>query len=336
MLLLVQSVTVTNIYLSGYSLRMNNRKGNLKFNKEDNENTSKLSPNIFRDLTNYLNTYASDYHDNDESKNLIKIKNLNIDDSKLDICNIEGKLVTGIIETGEYGYSSELVHVPKKALSHKREVDEAEMLPFYFLIFIPNGRDEGIIILERFGHKGVRRTFLNNFGKYFSQSNPNFRIEINPLVTKKLIDYYLNHGGLKKIRFIKFGMCKDFEDAVDLQDHKESEGYLELTAHAPRGLNKYLPFKKRIQEVVDRKRGVNNIIELKEYNFEYDKVKIEVEINKKSRTIDLSDLYKIRAYYDITDTVKMAENGHPIFKSIDEIAHDLLDDLGVAIGWKLE
>jgi hypothetical protein len=61
-------------------------------------------------------------------------------------------------------------------------------------------------------------------------------------------------------------------------------------------------------------------------------IKLELEVNKRTRTIDLSNLYKIRAFYDITEEVRM-ENGHPVFESIDKNARYLLKDLSDAMGW---
>ena len=317
---------MTNIYLTGYSFRVVSKKRNIVLDEDQEDGTKSKTPDIFQELSTYLAKISSDYDHNSDIKKLMKIDNLIINPD-------DNRCLSGIIKTGEYGYESELIKVPEKLLSHKRITDEAEMLPFYFLISLPKGRDEGIVILERFGQKGVRRIFRDSFNKYFSRMYPNYRIEMNPLVTKKLVDYYMNHGGLKKIRFIRFGMGKNIEDAYDRKDHEEKEGYMELIAHAERGLGKYLPLKGRVNEFLSGKRELKRLIELQEYNFEYDNIKLELEVNKKSRTIDLSDLYKIRAYYDITDRVRMSENGHPLFDSIDQNAHNLLDDLSVAIGW---
>ena len=317
---------MTNIYLSGYSFRVSNKKRNIVLDSDEDEDSKTKTPDVFQELSKYLNKISSEYDHNGEIKKLIKIDNLTVDDRN------EDRTLCGIIKTGEYGFESELINVPEKSLSHKRIVSEAEILPFYFLMSLPKGRDEGIVILERFGQKGVRSIFLNSFNKYFTRMFPQFRVEMNPLVTKKLIDYYLNRGGLKKIRFIRFGMGKNIEDAYDRSDHEEQEGYMELIAHAERGFGKYLPLKGRLKEYLKGDRELQRLIELKEYNFEYDNIKLELEVNKRTRTIDLSDLYKIRAYYDITDGVRM-ENGHPVFESIDKNARDLLKDLSDAMGW---
>lgn len=320
---------MTKIYLSGYSLRVKNRKRNLVLDKDEDEETKSKTPDNFLVLKNYLNIIFSEFDVNKDIRKLIKVEKLKVDNSDKE------RILSGLIKTGEYGYESELVKVPNRLVSHKRETDEAEMLPFYFLISMPSGRDEGIVILQRFGQKGIRKIFLDSFNKYYKNLYPNFKIEMWPLVTKKLIDYYMNYGGLKKIRFIKFSMSKDIEDAYDSQDHEEEEGYTELIAHADRGLGKFLHLKGRVKEFLNGKRELKKLIELKEHSFEYDNVKLELEVDKTSRTIDLSHIYKLRAYYDITDRVRMSENGHPEFESIDRNARELLKDLSDAIGWTI-
>lgn len=61
--------------------------------------------------------------------------------------------------------------------------------------------------------------------------------------------------------------------------------------------------------------------------FKPDAVLLEVELNGKKRTINIENLKKIRAYFDITADVKMGTNGHPEFDSIAGITRDLVNDL---------
>ena len=68
------------------------------------------------------------------------------------------------------------------------------------------------------------------------------------------------------------------------------------------------------------------------HDFDYDTVKVEVDIAGSKKTIDLSDYGKLRVYYDVTSDVHMASNGHPIFASIDEIAQNYMNDLARATG----
>lgn len=66
--------------------------------------------------------------------------------------------------------------------------------------------------------------------------------------------------------------------------------------------------------------------------FEYDTVKVEIEMDGNRRTIDLSNLMKLRAHYDITREVQIGTNGHPVFSSIDGVAKQLVDDLLNSMG----
>lgn len=91
-----------------------------------------------------------------------------------------------------------------------------------------------------------------------------------------------------------------------------------------------IPILGRILDVVNGNRSVNEIIEL--HDFDYNNVKVEIELQGHRKTIDLSNVQKLRSYYDVTSLIQIGTNGHPIFSSIDEAAIKLLNDLSSAIG----
>jgi len=68
-------------------------------------------------------------------------------------------------------------------------------------------------------------------------------------------------------------------------------------------------------------------LELEETRFQYDNVKIKVNVLGKERTMDLADPKRIRVTLDVTDQVKFSPAGHPTFKSISEVAKEYLEDL---------
>jgi len=78
---------------------------------------------------------------------------------------------------------------------------------------------------------------------------------------------------------------------------------------------------------IDQHRNVASVLELEETRFQYDNVKIKVNVHGKERTMDLADPKRIRATFDITDEVKLSSAGHPTFKSISEVAKEYLEDL---------
>lgn len=306
--------------LSTYTIRVLEKSSNSyvkidKFGKKDKTDTGS---DIFKILNEYLSQLVITSSLNRSEKKILHVHKINSD----------ARTLNGIIETGEFGYESNLYNVNNETISHKRQTNEAELLPFYFLIEIPNNVDEGIVILQRFKQFGIRTTILKDFTDFFNNIYPDFRIELNPLVPEKLIDQLLNKGRITKIRFIRFGLHADITDVYDTQDHKEDIGYTELVVSAKR--NKNISISGRIQEFLKGEKELNSLIELR--NFEYDNIKLGIDFKKNHRTIDLSNLHKLRAYYDITDDVTVGDNGHPSFDSIDYLAKHLIEDLFEAIG----
>jgi len=273
------------------------------------------------DFLNVMDNYLSNRHMNmahqQAQRKLLKIRNF----------TRQNRVFSGIVETGEYGYEAELLDVNSSRTTHRSSVSEAEMLPFYFLIFLTQNTDEGILILQRFKQYGIRTIFGRDINEYISSQFHSLELQINPLVPSRLINEYLNNGRILKLRFIRFSFPPDIADAYDTQYHVEEEGYTEYVISAKRRGS--IPILGRILEVLNGQRQLNELIEIQ--SFEYDKVKVEVDLNGNKRTIDLSDMSKLRAYIDVSQSVRLGNDGHPLFESIDEIAQGLLQDLWTQI-----
>ena len=235
----------------------------------------------------------------------------------------QSRSTKGIVETGEYGYEAELYDVQSRSISYQRTASDAEMMPFYILANLPAHRDEGVLILQRRSQFGIRTILLNDFIEYFKSSYPTIQVEINPLVPQQLIDQYLENGRLTKVRFVSFSIPSDVTDAYDGLGHVEESGYVEYIVHA--GRNRGLPLWGMVRDALSGRRNVSEMIELRD--FDYDKVKVEVELAGSRKTIDLSDIMRLRANYDITSEIEVGSNGHPVFSSIDGIAQDLMGSL---------
>jgi len=239
----------------------------------------------------------------------------------------KGRNVSGIVETGDYGYESTLYDVQSHSIAHHRTVNEAEMLPFYFIIKLPQQEDEGILLLQRFGQFGIKSTFCDNFIDYFELYYPQIALVIYPLVPLDLITEYLTKGRVTKIRFIKFSIPSDMADFIE-HGHDEEDGQVEFVIKARR--NGRIPIVDRLLDLVQRRGEVRSFYEIRD--FEYDNVKVEIYINGRRRTIDLSHLERLKTYYDITEDIEIGTTGHPVFESIHEVASGLLNDLSTSIG----
>jgi hypothetical protein len=300
------------ISLASYTLRVKNKTDGKAVD------LSKIDGN--RDMVDICWQFLEDRYDepshDSSSRKLIRV--IKLDREK------RSRSLTGLLQTGEYGFTSDLLDVESGEVSHKRSSQEAEMIPFYFLFDIPPGVDEGIVILQRFRTSGIRKILLEDFQKYFATKFGEHKVEINPLTPESVLKQYSSDQcRITKARFIRFSLPSDLADLYGKQDHEEEEGYVEYTINAKR--NRTLPIMSRLKEVLIGKREMNRLIEIE--NFDYSNVKIEVDLNGNRRTIDLSNPKQLRAYYDITDKLITTEDGHPAYNEVDVIAKELLTEL---------
>ena len=247
--------------------------------------------------------------------------------SKVESHTLDGSCVSGIVEVGDYGFTANLIDVNRRRRSYERKTIDAELLPYYFLAYLPSEEKRGVFILQRSSRRGIRTRFLGAFEEYFRSVCPSYRIGINPFVSEKLLDEYLKGGRLTKIRFLKFGLPTDLADAYESEGFEEMTGHAEFILSPERGAG--FPLMKRIRDIALGKRDIGAMYEL--VGEEHDNVKVEIDLGGNLRTIDLSDTMKMRSYIDISEEVRLENSGHPKFSSIDRISRDLLQELLIEI-----
>lgn len=312
---------IIKIMAKGYSLatyvvRIKNKitHSNVSLNSSEIGGESIFS--IFSGYFTERNNQSS--NDNDEQK-ILRVARVAADEDL--------RIIKGIIETGEYGIKSEFFNVETQETSIERGVNDAEMLPFYFLLSIPEGSDEAIIILQRFNVYGIKTALQRDLQNYFKEFAENYSIYLFPLIYESVLNEYVR-GDLKEIRLVKFTVPKNIENAYDRQGLIPNESFVELVVRAKRNVS--LKFAHgSIVAFLKNLRGsttstpLDRVIEVD--GFDYDTIKVNLEINGKRRIMDLSNPYAIASYYDITKEVE-TENGIPIFRSIDAIAQNLLEE----------
>jgi hypothetical protein len=246
---------------------------------------------------------------NSEHQQVLKVRNI----------EVAGRRICGIIETGEYGQESELWDVNSEKTVYKRKTTEANMLPFYFRMEIPQGVDQGILLLQRTGMYGIRKIVKEFLDHQFDKRFMDSRLRFNHLIEREEIEKY-QKGLVESIRFISYDIPRDIADAFD-SGHQEDVGHLELSIHAKRGSS--VPILRKLREFYSGKTKLSKLIALDETNFKYSDIKVRSKVGRSSRTLDLGDLNRLRSYYDITDEIEFDSSGHPDFTSIDKAAGDL-------------
>lgn len=306
---------MTKISLSSYTIRVKDRQKGKYLSLDD-----LLSKGDFYSFVEeYFKVIETDLQRDEENKKLIRINNGNIRKIK--------RHIKGVLETGEYGFESDIIDSNTGKSRYKRKPNDAEMLPFYFLISLPKGKDKGIILLQRFGQFGVSKIIRDSMRQFLAKKDKNLTLEFFPLVPTNLVEEYLKKGNVTKMIFTRFDIPSDLADYFDNRNSKDVKGHVEFRVVAAR--NSKLPVTKSLNILRKQGKGANKLMEINKFDF--NSVKVVVNHNNDRRTINLENFDRMRAYYDVTGEVKIGSNGHPTYESIDKSATNLLSELNELI-----
>jgi hypothetical protein len=299
---------MARVALTTHSLRVR-----LK-NHRDDLMLDDLDGRDFADLFHeYLQDRTANYQvDEDDQKIMIVARSAYV-----------GREFSGVLATGEYGYETDIVNVTDRLVSYRRGVNEADVIPYYFRLNVPPGRDEALLVLQRFQQGGITTVLTKDLKRWFEQHAPEYTVRIKALMAPEVWRAYLGEGRLLTVRFVRFRVPDDIARAVRAGGHVEDIGTVEYVVRARR--KGVLPFQGAVEDFIDGKRHWNDFIELDE--FEFESVKIEVDFHGSRRTIELKDVRDQRAVYDISEEVDYGTDGHPLFESIDVIARGYAGDI---------
>lgn len=279
------------------------------------------------DLFDFLKNYIPNWNYETNEDNKI------IDDEQLkkvlrlrpNTIKFQGRSISGIVETGEYGYESDIIDKETGKSTHKRKKTEASMLPFYFIIQIQKNFKKGILVLQRFKQFGVYSIFSTTIKKEFNKNNDAFILNLNPLVSKELVDKFIDRGIVSRISFKNLNgasqLASYFDDGTEFN---ETDLHTEFNIVANRG--KKLPFLGKVKKFRSGNLDIGDLVSIT--NFEYNSVSVTITLNDHQRTMNLSALNKLGAFYDITSEITFDnETGHPNFELVAEQAKEILEDI---------
>jgi len=244
------------------------------------------------------------------------------------------RAIEGIIRAGEYGYAASLLDVEADTISYERRFNDAELIPYYFLVKIPSTVDAGIIIFQRFGNSGIKDSFFRDFNNYFKKQLDEYMLEINPLVPKDMVKHYLQNR-IVKIRLIKYGLPTDIADINSDAIPEGTEGESEFILKAKKNGEFPAVILDKLRGGIDQFLGssdlpVGSILEIRE--FQADNIKVEVRVGNSYRIIDFSNSDRLKFSDDISAKVEIdLQTGHPKFDSIGVLSRKFLEDCAEAI-----
>lgn len=275
------------------------------------------------DFLSFFQEYIKSF-DQQLELNETKKKSLKLDSQSLSFDSAK-RTISGIIESGDYGFAGTGVNVKTGKKSYDRTPDDTEIKPFYFLIYLPKKKGLGFILLQRLGIYGIHSVFKNHLNQFFESRFGNLKLDVEQFVSKELAKTFVERGNIKDLTLVRYNLPADIASKLGLEGYEQEIRSLELKIRAKSRLainDKAAAFMK------DPNASFFEVKELEEIGFdENTKVKVRSIFNGNTRTIDLSNTGKIRPYYDIDVEITKDPDGHPLFESIDKVAKILIKEL---------
>ncbi len=240
----------------------------------------------------------------------------------------DGDSIWGLLEAGDYGFSSDLINVGTFERSYRREVDDAELIPFYFILDAPANTDKGLLIVQRYGNRGVYTEFTTALRAAFDTRFPDYLLDIRRHVPRVIIDT-LRQGSIKTIQLTSYELSDDLADKIQWKGNRDSVKEIAIIIKAQRKGS--LPRPAWLDKMM--KSNDADVYEVPDsLSDTAQSVRVAVSYLGKQRFIDLEQQEKIAPYVDVSDEVKLSATGHPEFESVHKSAQSLLFDLMKEIG----
>jgi hypothetical protein len=242
------------------------------------------------------------------------------------------RLISGLFKAGDGGHGFDVTDVEKDVTEYQAVVSKSHTIPLYYLLYMPRGDKNGVIILQKFKGYNVKDLLFKSFSRYLKDNiNRDLQIEIKPFTNRKLIREYLYSERILKIKLLKRGCHRDIAEALGTPKDIAFEGNCEYTICSPKGkvfgIDIIPGFYTRLENFLNSgNQTVTSLIKLD--IFEYDSIKIEAKpLGKTSKIIDLSDIDKVQFSEDISDIDVHPLSGHPEFDVIDNRAKIFLGEI---------
>lgn len=233
----------------------------------------------------------------------------------------DGDYIRGFVETGKYGYQARGIDRRTDQPSYTRTVNDAEMLPFYFMFYLPEGENFGLMLIQRFGTHGVYTPFTKQINNFFSNREPHYSIRFESAVLPSLIDDFNRNSVAKKLKFRTYTIPSDVADQYDNTVNSDN-AYVEYSIVAKKNCN--------LRNLMNAVRQNPAMLSLP--NFEPEEISMQVTLNGKTRTVDINNPNDIRSYYEITNDVEIDDRtGHPTEESLRRVFYGLCDDLWMSL-----
>jgi hypothetical protein len=240
--------------------------------------------------------------------------------------------VSGIYQTGEFGFESDIYSTNRKAISHRRQTDEADMLPFNFSFYLPKDtttaqRKRGLLLLGRFNQHGIRQLTIPHLQVSFKNTFQDLSLSIERVVPRVVMETLLERGSLKTIRLVKKQLPRDLADIFSDSDKDKVADFEIVIKSKRRSSFSDIDW---LMRAVENRQHPSQIITMPA--MQPDNIKLEIIVDGRSRVVDLGNPGKLSSNIEL-DSISPDRNGHPKtadwLKEADQLASSIVNSWGV-------
>lgn len=232
-----------------------------------------------------------------------------------------GEQIYGIIESGEYGQEIDVINVNDGSLSHTIQQEEAPMIPFFFLFYLPDDTKDGFIILQKNGNFGIQTILTSEYVSYLENNlKADCTIKIQPFALSSLIEKNLTGISEAKSIIIK---NKDLhilnQLGLGLLDNNGVYSEVKYTL----GKNKSFDISKWLPKILNKdiNKDDNSVVPIESRD-----ISLEVKMpNGENRKLSLGNLSNMGTNLALPKDIKLNAKGYPDINALRSEAMKLLD-----------
>lgn len=321
------------IKLDVYTLKLKKKRlaELVPFNEFSNL-TREDGANTFEDfISNYVNSFDNKFVVQDVSGKALSLRSEDLKFAS------RQRIIYGIIEGGVTGIGSKIKNRDNSGDEGSFHVtaEKVNAIPYYFLMWIPNDSNIGLLIVQGFSDRQISEAFKEHLKKFFSQEISGTSLWIDNYVPVEVIEKMKKNATINTITVRKYHLpSSKGEKLLGIKYSKDKDVTIEVKIS---GL-KYIPemAEKINQFVMGKVTQLIDVSPLEEVGFDDNhEILVKFEHNGKTAIGKSTNNFQISPSYYVEPTdIQINENKHPTINSIHAYTLSFLEALKNQIGYK--
>lgn len=278
-----------------------------KIKKELNSGIINDSDNMFSVIRKFCVT-CGEYIDNEINSSVFKVSEDSFTTEKDEISNRNFRHMILKVNSGEYGFTEDLVDPKTKSIEYQKAANVATVRPFFVSIIVDTSKNvqKGFIIFQNVGIYSIKtifKTYFSEFLKGYNTQDKQYEFNLGEVTPKQFAMQLLDQYSVKQVRVIANKKPLDSAEMLD-----KDFVYLEET-RVYKSFAKIQNTVKKVYKYIEKHLDITDIIEIE--NFNYDDIKLDLDLGKgKTRTLDLINIDRITMKLNFSDADIKGVDGH--------------------------